>query len=392
MGRRVAAAILTLPLLMLIGRCPARQWKAPYIAPTAALAVLLALYMIDNLSNAMFNPIYYLAAGALLGPRPLDRGPTSGVVPDSTGPGEEIESAWQHAEILEAEALSGGGDWAEVASAWDRVVGDARDRGSRSADRGGQPHTGDSASPWCASDDGEKRSRREGAPWNYSPNRPLVIPWTWRRRWRFRWKWMRWRDLCPLPRTLRLAIRPCWSRAAASAAVRRSRPRVLPWHAPDAAFLEAAGDRVPAAVSAIGRSIALDRSGGSRSDHLFLAIAYAHLGDRDAARDFAPGAEFRPLACRAQGHFRVGRTAGSGSSSALRRARGIRPGPADDVCPSTWPAPPVTHSRMSACGDPIPGKYVRKASARKRVVRHAVGPSHAMADRSWSSARLTPAS
>ena len=40
---------------------------APSFAPAAALAVLLGLYMLDNLSNAMYNPIYVLAAGGLAG-------------------------------------------------------------------------------------------------------------------------------------------------------------------------------------------------------------------------------------------------------------------------------------------------------------------------------------
>ncbi len=36
-------------------------------AVAAALAILLTLYMVDNLLNAMINPVFMLAAGALAG-------------------------------------------------------------------------------------------------------------------------------------------------------------------------------------------------------------------------------------------------------------------------------------------------------------------------------------
>ena len=37
------------------------------MAPAAALAVLLGLFMIDNLFNAMPNPIYTVVLGAVTG-------------------------------------------------------------------------------------------------------------------------------------------------------------------------------------------------------------------------------------------------------------------------------------------------------------------------------------
>jgi hypothetical protein len=53
------------PAAAWVSRNPSRTWRDPDVAPGAALAVLLGIYMIDNLSNAMFNPIYLLAAGAV---------------------------------------------------------------------------------------------------------------------------------------------------------------------------------------------------------------------------------------------------------------------------------------------------------------------------------------
>jgi len=57
--------IVLLPFVLLLRRVPARQWAHPVVAPAAALAMLLMLYSIDNLFNAMLNPIYLLAAGGL---------------------------------------------------------------------------------------------------------------------------------------------------------------------------------------------------------------------------------------------------------------------------------------------------------------------------------------
>jgi O-antigen ligase len=57
--------MLLLPVWLLIHGCNARFWSQPAIAPAAALAVLLVLHMIDNLFNAMPNPLFLLAAGGL---------------------------------------------------------------------------------------------------------------------------------------------------------------------------------------------------------------------------------------------------------------------------------------------------------------------------------------
>ncbi len=44
-----------------------RTWSHPVVAPAAAVAVVLIIYMLDNLSNAMRNPALILIVGALAG-------------------------------------------------------------------------------------------------------------------------------------------------------------------------------------------------------------------------------------------------------------------------------------------------------------------------------------
>lgn len=60
-------ATLLLPVLLLARRIRFANWAHHAAAAPAAMAVLLILYAIDNLLNAMLNPIFMLGAGALSG-------------------------------------------------------------------------------------------------------------------------------------------------------------------------------------------------------------------------------------------------------------------------------------------------------------------------------------
>lgn len=60
-------AMLILPAILFMHRFRPRDWLAPNVAPTLTLATILPLYMIDNLSNAMLNPVYALVMGAVSG-------------------------------------------------------------------------------------------------------------------------------------------------------------------------------------------------------------------------------------------------------------------------------------------------------------------------------------
>jgi len=68
-GLAALPGVLLLPILLLLRRYPVRMWGHPLVAPAAGLAIVLTLFMIDNLFNAMSNPPFLLAAGALAGLR-----------------------------------------------------------------------------------------------------------------------------------------------------------------------------------------------------------------------------------------------------------------------------------------------------------------------------------
>lgn len=57
---------LLLPVVLFISYFPPAQWKDASVAPAAALAITLVLYTIDNLANAMNNPVFMLIAGGLV--------------------------------------------------------------------------------------------------------------------------------------------------------------------------------------------------------------------------------------------------------------------------------------------------------------------------------------
>jgi len=65
-------AILT-PIGRFCLRTPPQRWAEPAVAAATGLAFLLALSLIDNLVNAMFNPMFILAAGGLAGVEPMKR-------------------------------------------------------------------------------------------------------------------------------------------------------------------------------------------------------------------------------------------------------------------------------------------------------------------------------
>src|SRR6185295_1214319 len=54
-----------LPPLILICRLKTALWSHPWCAPAAVLSVVISLFMLDSLMNAMLTPFYLLAAGGL---------------------------------------------------------------------------------------------------------------------------------------------------------------------------------------------------------------------------------------------------------------------------------------------------------------------------------------
>lgn len=58
---------LLLPLVAFCLRYPASLWRRKDIAPVAVLVVVVMLYVVDCLLNAMINPIYILSCGGIAG-------------------------------------------------------------------------------------------------------------------------------------------------------------------------------------------------------------------------------------------------------------------------------------------------------------------------------------
>lgn len=56
---------LTLPSVLFAIYCPRQVWNHPQVGPATIIAIVLMLYAIDMLPNAMMNPLYALAGGGL---------------------------------------------------------------------------------------------------------------------------------------------------------------------------------------------------------------------------------------------------------------------------------------------------------------------------------------
>ncbi|VTU01964.1 Uncharacterized protein OS=Chlorobium limicola (strain DSM 245 / NBRC 103803) GN=Clim_1847 PE=4 SV=1: O-antigen_lig [Gemmataceae bacterium] len=65
-GLVTLGVVLIMPVALVLVRHGARLWTDPAAAPTAAAAAVLAVYSIDCVLNAMFNPVYVLVLGALV--------------------------------------------------------------------------------------------------------------------------------------------------------------------------------------------------------------------------------------------------------------------------------------------------------------------------------------
>jgi hypothetical protein len=63
----ITAVMLLPPASLFILRYPASYWSNPKVAPVAALAVALVLYMADCVLNAMTNPVFALISGGIAG-------------------------------------------------------------------------------------------------------------------------------------------------------------------------------------------------------------------------------------------------------------------------------------------------------------------------------------
>jgi hypothetical protein len=65
-GLSAMTAFFLFPVLGLLRACPSLAWRHPLIAPAVAMCVVLILFFIDCIFNAMINPAYTMAAGGLV--------------------------------------------------------------------------------------------------------------------------------------------------------------------------------------------------------------------------------------------------------------------------------------------------------------------------------------
>lgn len=66
-GLSVFLVMIQLPVFIFLFRLKPELWKTEHYAAPAAMAVFSSITQIDNLLNAMFNPIYMLIVGGLIG-------------------------------------------------------------------------------------------------------------------------------------------------------------------------------------------------------------------------------------------------------------------------------------------------------------------------------------
>jgi hypothetical protein len=107
------ASMMLGPLALLV-RVKAREWNHPAAAGAVCVVVILAMHMVDNLFNAMLNPIFVLGAGGLAGVAfsPLRRVVSSRPLQGSR-PMQSLRSSMQDASPRD----SGGSSEAEVVPA-----------------------------------------------------------------------------------------------------------------------------------------------------------------------------------------------------------------------------------------------------------------------------------
>lgn len=67
LGLFSVTAGMILPMLLFLLKCPSRLWGRPEYAPTAVMALIPLLFMIDCMLNAMINPLYIIFAGGVTG-------------------------------------------------------------------------------------------------------------------------------------------------------------------------------------------------------------------------------------------------------------------------------------------------------------------------------------
>jgi tetratricopeptide (TPR) repeat protein len=269
---------LTLPVVLFLVRFPVGRWDHPDLAAVTVFAMILTLFLLDSLFNAMLNAIYLIAAGGLvnivparIGPRASDRagGARTPVARSPGGPpvspapgtmsgrrGETIRSG-AIVEVATRSLLPG----EDLAARYQALGRASKDRGQPTEAKAAWQHALDLLTELTAA----------------HPERPALR--------------QRWCDCAnDLAWLLVSAPNPAVQDPARAVALAVKAAEAHPecstyWNTLGAAHYRA-GD-FEAAVSALDRATALG-NGGTAFDHIFLAMAHAQLGNpADARRWFA---------------------------------------------------------------------------------------------------------
>jgi hypothetical protein len=117
-GLALMSTAMLLPVLLFLVRYPAIQWTSPSLAPAAALAVILNLFLIDCLFNAQPNAIYIMIAGGLVGMVPVRHPRAEHAAPSGSTSYESLATRY----LAAGRAAKEKGRLAEAKSTWLRVL------------------------------------------------------------------------------------------------------------------------------------------------------------------------------------------------------------------------------------------------------------------------------
>jgi len=109
----MATAIL-LPAVLFLKRFPVKRWDDPGLAPAVVIAVIVDLYLIDGLFNAMPNVIYIIAGGGLINIVPARTKPRVKTTAWSTNSQERLVVRYRSL----GRSLKDRGRFAEAKTAW----------------------------------------------------------------------------------------------------------------------------------------------------------------------------------------------------------------------------------------------------------------------------------
>jgi tetratricopeptide (TPR) repeat protein len=286
-----------LPVLLFMRRYPARSWTNPTVAPAAAMAVLLSVYMIDNLVNAFSNLTYAIGIGGLSGLVSAGKGRrTKGGGADLI-PGEDRTVARQGPVPADRRAELADRQDASADTLWSQGLYDEAERALRLALNlrdelvANHPHVAEFRQDLALAFENLGRLLK-------ARRRLQETEETWLQALEIRASLAnefpedegcrrRWADVCNDLGWL-LARSPDAASSVVARALRLAETAVelLPSHQPYwntlGMALYRAGNWNASAI-ALKKSIELDVAGGSGFDHFVLAMAYRRLGQKQLA-------------------------------------------------------------------------------------------------------------